>query len=363
MSGVYPTEPFQPSDGAPDDNLGAGQPYDPNVDRNPPREDFDALNASDADLATYNLPPRPDGATAPRALLSWKRAMSPPLYFVQGDRSDVMGPAPFGQHGDNTGSDVRVQESSRNWSGAYIRSNGGGKFVLVEALWIVPKPSPPSPQRGKAQAGAAAFGSSVWVGLDGHDAVSMSLPQIGTAQFVTSDDKSGSQTPSRTFAWWQWWVRQANNNAPMLIDRFPVTSGDLICCRVTVRTPDRINFFIKNQSTGAAVSFDGSAPQSKNPAQVSQKVLTEGRTAEWILERPTLIGSRELFPLPDYGVTLFYRCNAAVEADPGWEELQLEQARLIAMKDWDGPNPGAVVSTPVRQNGSSLLLCYGGNLP
>jgi hypothetical protein len=103
VSGVYPTEPFQPSDGAPDDNLGAGQPYDPNVDRNPPREDFDALNASDADLATYNLPPRPDGATAPRALLSWKRAMSPPLYFVQGDRSNVLGPAPFGQHADNTG--------------------------------------------------------------------------------------------------------------------------------------------------------------------------------------------------------------------------------------------------------------------
>jgi hypothetical protein len=363
VSGVYKA-PFQPSDGAPDDtNPGADQPYDPYVDRNPPSEDFDALNASDADLARYNLPPRPDGANAPRALLNWKRAMSGPLSFVQGDRSDVTGPAPFGQHADNTGSDARVQESSRNWSGAYIRSNGGGKFALVEALWSVPKPYPPSPRHGKTQAATAEFGSSVWVGFDGHDAVSMSLPQIGTAQFVTVDDKSGSEGPCRTFAWWQWWVRQANNNAPMLIDRFPVSSGDLIYCRLTVRTLDCVNFFIKNQSSGAAVSFDANAPQPKNPTQGSHKILTEGRTAEWILERPTLLGSKELLPLPDYGITLFYRCNAAVETETGWEELQLEQARLIAIKDWDGPNPGAVVSTPVRQNASSLLLCYDGNLP
>jgi len=333
------------------------------VDRDPPGEDFDALNASDADLARYNLPPRPDGATAPRALLSWKRAMSRPLYFVQGDRSDVTGPAPFGQHADNTGSDARVQESSRNWSGAYIRSHGGGKFALVEALWVVPKPFPPSPRRAKARTATAAFGSSVWVGFDGHDAVSLSLPQIGTAQFVTVDDKSESKAPCTTFAWWQWWVRQANNNAPMLIHRFPVASGDLIYCRVTVRTPDRINFFIKNQSSGAAVSFDANAPRPKNPAQRSQEILAECRTVEWILERPTQLGSKELFALPDYGVTLFYGCNAALEAESGWEELQLEQARLIAIKDWDGPNPGAVVSTPVRQNASSLLLCYDGNLP
>src|SRR5438445_11169990 len=148
----------------------------------------------------------------------------------------------------------------------------------------------------------------------------------------------------------------------MLIDRFPIATGDLIYCRVTVRAPERINFFIKNQSSGAAVSFDVNAPQPKIPAKVSQKIVTEGRTAEWVLERPTRLGSKELFPLPDYGATLFYRCNAALDAEGGWEELQLDHARLIAIKDWAGPNPGAVVSTPVRQNESSLLLCYDGNL-
>ena len=42
--------------------------YPPSVYRNPPRGDFDPLQASDADLETYCLPARPDGAAAPVAL-------------------------------------------------------------------------------------------------------------------------------------------------------------------------------------------------------------------------------------------------------------------------------------------------------
>jgi hypothetical protein len=150
----------------------------------------------------------------------------------------------------------------------------------------------------------------------------------------------------------------------MLIDDFPVASGDLIYCRLTVRTADRrrINFLVKNQSSGRVIAFDVDAPKPRNPGR-SDNIAAEGRTAEWILERPTKLGSKEMFPLPDYGATLFYACNAAIKTDTGWEELQLEQARLMSIKDWDGPNPGATVSTSVRQNESSILLCYEGNVP
>jgi hypothetical protein len=363
MSGVYKGA-FQPSDGALPDDHDPKEPYSPVVHRTPPPEGFDALNASDVDLEKYNLPPRPDGTAAPRALFSWKRAMSLPFCFVPVKSSDVSGPADSGQQAGNAGAEARVQESSRNWSGAYIRSNDAGQFVLVEAMWLVPKPYPPAPRRAEATKPMTEFRSSVWIGLDGHDATSMSLPQIGTSQIVTVDDKDPAKAPvCRTFAWWQWWVRRGSNNMPRLIGGFPVSSGSLMYCRLTVRTPERVNLFIKNQSSGAVIAFDVEAPKPDNPAQIRQTIVTEGRTAEWVLERPTKIGKNELYTLPDYGAALFYACNAAVMTENGWEERQLQEARLIAMKDWDGEHPGAVTSTPMRQNENSVLLCYEGNLP
>jgi hypothetical protein len=334
--------------------------YPPSVYRNPPRGDFDPLQASDADLETYCLPARPDGAAAPVALSNWKRAMSRPFFFTPGGIAELTMPAQAGDQAGRASGGGPAQEASRNWSGAYIRPRDGRQLVLVEAMWIVPKPYPPVSWRQGNGSTRATFGSSTWVGLDGHDPRSMSLPQIGTAQFVTAD--ASGQTPS-VFAWWQWWVRGEPNNAPMMIGEFPVASGDLVHCRVTARSSERVNLFIKNQSSGAVVSFDVEAPKPKQGKPTDRDIIVEGRTAEWVLERPTKPGSKELLTLPDYGATIFYACNAAARTGDIWEEQQLERARLIKLKDWDRPNNGATVSTPVRLSESSLLLCYQGNVP
>jgi len=333
----------------------------PRVHRNAPPVDYDPLRASAEELDRYHLPRPPDGAVAPHALANWKRAMSPPLFFLQGDESNVTKLRAWGQQAAVKNASPPAQESSQNWSGAYVRSRDAGRFVLVEGTWIVPKPSPPLAGGPGAGLPPGIFGSSAWIGLDGHDPTSLSLPQIGTAQFVWVD--IGGPVVS-TYAWWQWWVRHRDDDAPLQIDPFPVTPGDLVYCRLEVLGLQQVNLFIKNQSSGAAVSFVADAPAPQNPPANTRDVVVEARTAEWILERPTVPASTQYFTLPNYGATVFYACNTVLATGAAAEERQLQQARFIRMTDWDDPNHrGQTVSTAVRQTDTSMLLYYRGNLP
>lgn len=177
---------------------------EPSVDWNPPPADFDPLRASPDDLIGYFLPQRPDGASTPRALANWTRAMSPPLSFVQRTASGLSTLRPWGERAVAAGTLPATQEASHNWSGAYIRTHDTSSFALVEAMWLVPRPYPPPGGQPGAAAAPGIYGSSVWIGLDGHDPGSFSLPQIGTAQFVN--------IPNPVYAWYQWWVRETKTS-------------------------------------------------------------------------------------------------------------------------------------------------------
>jgi len=335
--------------------------YDkPNVRWNPPPDGFDPLHASPEELARYYFPPRPDGAAAPRALANWARAMSPPLSFVRGPISSVTKVEPWGVAGGHD-ADPPDQEWSKNWSGAYIRPGGPDRFHLIEGMWIVPRPYPPPGYVFTTTSPPIEFGSSAWVGLDGHDPTSMSLPQIGTAHFFKVENGVGQ---SKIYAWWQWWVRNQQDEQVVPLGLFPVEAGDLIYCRVEVTAPAQVNLFIKNQSAGAVIALLVDAPVLQNPPSNPPILEVQGRTADWILERPTIQGSTTLFTLPNYGSVLFYACNAAVAAGGSCKELQLERARYVRMVDWDDPtHRGQTVSTAVPQTDSSILVCYRGNLP
>lgn len=150
----------------------------------------------------------------------------------------------------------------------------------------------------------------------------------------------------------------------MQINAFPVAPGDLIYCRLEVLNSKRVNLFIKNQSSGAAVAFAMDAPVVRNPPPNFPDIVVEGRAADWILERPTIPHSAQLFTLPDYGATVFYACNTALATGGTRQERQLQWARFIRMTDWDDPIlRGKTVSTALRQTDTSMLMCYRGNLP
>jgi hypothetical protein len=334
---------------------------EPSVDWNPPPADFDPLRASPEDRARYFLPQPPDAAAAPTALAHWKRAMSPPLAFVQQTEKGLSTLRPWGEEAGAAGPALVTQEASDNWSGAYIRTHDANRFVLIEAMWLVPNPYPPPGDRPGTPPAPGNYGSSIWIGLDGHDASSMSLPQIGTAQFVSV---GVAGTVPQTYAWYQWWVRGQADDAPQQLNALPVAAGDLIYCRLEAVAPQRVNFMIKNQASGAALSFEMDAPVVQNPPPNSHDIIVEGRTAEWIVERPTQPHTMQLFTLPDYGATLFYACNTVSGTGAARREQQLQRARLVRMTDWDDPvRRGRTVSLPVRQTDSSTLVCYQGNQP
>jgi hypothetical protein len=289
-------------------------------------ENFDPRTADAARLAELGLPPKPDRATQPELYALWWKMFSPPLRFVDAEFSfpvdlqhDAFGPLltglgrgfPHDSFGSTQplGTPGTRYESSLNWSGGYITPKNGRMVTELYGMWQVPTPSPPAGAPANAD-----YHSSTWIGLDGQRRyLNSSLPQIGTAQFVTLVNGQATQTIN---AWWQWWAR--GRRLPPVGLSLAVKPGDLIICSLIVINRTTVRFYIKNQTTGNFVRpFDRPAPSvGRAAARVQLKV--SGATAEWIMERPRdLRPPYPLYELPDYGTVLFSNCLAVAAHDPG----------------------------------------------
>jgi hypothetical protein len=353
-----------------------------------PPPGFDPLAATQGELELFKLPPRPDRTTNPRAYANWRRAMSPPLRFVlpevlPGLVADLTKLFTISrtrrQHQFLSGL-APTQEVSGNWSGACVRNNPDEGYVLLQATWIVPRPYPPPPS---ASGGAWLVGdyfSSAWIGLDGHDPGSLSLPQIGTAHCVSvpKDTSNPGDLSVTVGAWWQWWLKDDPFNHPIDIPQslFPVQPGDLIYAQLNVLNDSTVRFFLKNQSLGQVFPpFDLTPPTPSWP-NPNHAVTVEGKTAEWIVERPTQPTTPDLLPFCDSGSVVFYDCNAqvAVSSPAGitLEDRQLQLARLIRLADWTPKKPGAtyqpgmdqpgiIVSSAALEGDDAALVSYTGN--
>jgi hypothetical protein len=324
---------------------------EPRLKINLPPAGFDPLTASARQCAKHFLPPRPDAAQAPLAHRLWMQAMSPPLTFPAAPKSlaaflgsiqSAAGPARMNGSGS-------LKESSQNWSGGFVRPRDFNPMVLVQGEWTVPEVSAP------AGLGDGVTASSIWVGLDGHDPASRSLPQIGTGQYVSV---TGGVARPLLFAWWEWWDRDDPLAQGQIVLRsFPVRAGDRIYAQVQALTPTLVSLFIRNMTTGLALPLCYAAP----PGRRGVKLRVEGRTAEWIVERPSMPGAQppRHFPLADYGSAVFRACNAASGTAAALREGQLQRARLLEMNVWDAGEPaGALVSAPERVGRDSLRVRY-----
>jgi Peptidase A4 family len=350
-----------------------------------PKPDFNPLAASDDELESFKLPPRPDARSSPYAFANWRRAMSPPLRFIPNDvfRGLVLDLKNLftidvsRRQRPQLASDSA--ELSNNWSGATIRDDLGETYDLVQGTWMVPRPYPPPPRIPGGLWSHGDFSVSVWIGLDGHDPGSLSLPQIGTTQVVsaaTDTDNPSGLTVSVT-AWWEWWFKDDPTSHQIDIPAalFPVQIGDVICAQLNVLNPTTVRAFIKNLSSGLVYpGFDLTPPTVtvQNPAG---PVKVEGQTAEWIVERQTKPMSTAMLPFCNFGAVVFTGCNAQVVTAGGTSgDRQLQRARTIRMSDWTLPsnvdpyqpgmqNPGIIVSTPMLEGVDSVLLTYTGGSP
>jgi hypothetical protein len=322
----------------------------------PPKE-FDPLSATDAQLERYGLPSRPNPDTESDFHRFWSRLLGRPFRPIAIDFSKLARnfPKAISRVGRGGRRGLHLLESSRNWSGAYITPELSDKFVYVSGRWKVPAPSLP-PVLPEGAAASDDYQSSTWIGIDGHRRYPMSsMPQIGTSQ---SFQLVGASQDIRTYAWWQWWSMDTSypphnrQVPPVPIVEIPVSVNDEIIAGLKVRSADEVQFFIKNQTTGLLTTFLVIAPGP---------ILPLGSTAEWIVERPTIIGSDRLYPLPNYADVVFHDCFAQSAPSVGAPATirRLDRPRLIRMFEvFPTPHRTSFVSFPRKLSKSSLKIFY-----
>ena len=333
----------------------------------PPPAGFDPLTANPTQLATYGLPPRPNATAEPELFAFWSRLLSPPFRFTIPEFPKRPLPEailydiffrfdPGGRSRNPDFATFRHRETSLNWSGAYITPLRPNRFLFVTGGWTVPTAAVPSvPPEGVGADGG--YRSSTWIGFDGHRSryPGASLPQIGTSQHVKI---SGGASTTEYGAWWQWWKKNPDpaddpEYAPVPIKNFPVSPGDEILACLLVLSNDEVRFHIKNQTTGIFCTFIVIAPGAIDPL---------GTTAEWIMERPAVLITRNLYPMPLCTDVNFQYCLAqsapSLMAPPVTQRLS-GNARLINMYErFAKPHRIAFVSKVKKTGPTTARVIY-----
>jgi hypothetical protein len=228
-------------------------------------------------------------------------------------------------------------ETSRNWSGSYVQPRDGNMLLDVAGVWRIPKIGTHG-----GLSGVSPPTCSIWVGLDGQRLyINSSLPQIGTWQQI---DAGGTLT---YFAWYQWWVRGVPS--PKSLPKVPIsiTEGDVVLCRVQATGPSAA--LVSMTKFGMSPQF-WSWPIAPHPSPYTKKKpVISGATAEWVVERPTVLGSDELYRLPRFDPVIFTACAAeeALALNPPTRLQTLRGARFIQMYERLGdPQRISMLSKP-----------------
>ena len=181
---------------------------------------------------------------------------------------------------------------------------------------------------------------------------------------------ANGSTEIETYAWVQWWAKDApdglQSNAPARIKGVPVRPGDRVVCMVRVWEPSAAVVYVKNLRTNLLAHFRIDAPIVALPGGTPHRYTISGATAEWIMERPTRLGTDTPFDLADYGSTELLHCHAVAANPmlPNWpwvvgESQILRGARFIRMYDTPG-NRTEFISMAQRTSDTSVLVTYGG---
>jgi hypothetical protein len=261
-----------------------------------PPESFNPLVASPEELSRFGFSTRPDARLQPVQFSFWERRYAGRKTITYKPFEFSLSPGSFpilfpAVNKRQTGLGARSRhQTSKNWSGAYIKPRDGGMFTFVQAAWQIPALS----------ATTAPELCSTWIGLDGQRRYyHSSLPQIGTAQY------SGTSGPV-CFAWFQWWASaQGLGSAPVKLPTLPVAAGDSISATLEVVDPQTVKFTIMNESQNIHLT-----PFNYHPPIGPAPYLVSGATAEWVVERPSLWPTNYLFELPAFGTVVFRDCMA-----------------------------------------------------
>lgn len=310
--------------------------------------ELDPRELADDELTLFNLPPRPDRKAAPHAYRNWQRAMTPPLNLPREPEriADLFAILPKQTRLARFGNARSLGESSRNWSGAYVRANPTQHICLAQGTWTVTETRAPK--------GVNEYAVSTWVGLDGHHPASRSMPQLGIQRASLSNPAD-----EWLLAWWQWWVKPDPEGLQVVIRCMPVAAQDEIYAQVQEIGPAKVSFFMRNMTQNKSFAFAYELPNPWGPLPSPVHLAVEGRTAEWIVERPLV--PRHAPRLGDFGQTLFTDCCAATGSGLGGPltDIALDGSRLIKLNEWDNHAcPGRLASSALQEGPDSFAMTF-----
>jgi hypothetical protein len=269
---------------------------------------FNPLTATSEELLRYGLPRRPAEGTEKSKFDVWEKIVTGKPWALVGsglqlaDYRLVFAPQNF----------PGTQETSQNWSGVVTRTKHERAFNAAYATFQVPWVD------ALVDVKRREYRCSVWVGLDGHDPTSQSMPQLGITMKASYDPQAPNSSAYEV--WFQWWSRK-DAIPPIVIDGFPVNLGDNIACWLDVIDPTEVLFVIQNQTLRDRPTFTQKILNVWDFGSGGKKIIPEvrGITAEWIAERPMMIGRDQRYHLPIFDRVTFSKMavqDAALH-DPG----------------------------------------------
>ena len=311
----------------------------------PPR-DFDPLSASDARLAQFGYPPRPDAQTAPDRYAVWKKVVTAPQQrlapalghtTIHNGRARMVsqgGGAPGLARNARSGiANDAASVTTMNWSGYAVvdPQNPFQSGTTVYGEWVVPV----AQQAAGTCSGTWDY-SSEWVGIDGFTSSDVLQSGIEVDAFCAN-----GSTMAFYSAWYEWYP-----DVETRITNLPIAPGNIIGVEVWNTGPTQGNAYIVNYTTQQSVSLAFNAPAGTSLV---------GDSVEWIVERPQVNGS--FAALTHYVAEPFNFCHAAAGAGtytPGASPTGT--AYSIDMIDDNGVGP-IVLSSP-NLYGTAALWFY-----
>jgi len=286
-----------------------------------PPEAFDPRTATDADLAYYGFPPRPNDSADYEG---WATAMA-----ASGERIVPILEQTNIYHGPlqkAPSEDANISKSS-NWSG-YVHLGSAKSYGKFSYSSISSKITVPTAQVAEGTCTGVPDFASGWVGIDGDN--SNDVLQDGI-EFDAICDKGEKATLYA--AWIEWFPLDEDR-----ISNFPIKPGQLFFVETWSTSATSGHFFIENVTEKKHTTLSLSAPKGT-------KLI--GNSAEFITERPGVNGG--LATLTNYGSQTYTDAVAEtfnnVKIDPGDSEA-------IEMLD----NNGKVISYPTLKSATSFEM-------
>ncbi len=314
---------------------------------------------------SVNIPPEPDPDLYPDLHAAWSRMFKTEFVWV----APVFAPIVerllrVPQVASLTLSNTRIEPSS-NWCGPEIAAHGGEQFVQIYGEWTIPTLAlPPPPDRGSG-AGPHRYKSTAWVALDGDRRyLNSSLPQVGTGHDLI-DGAMGQTTDY--YAWVQWWARDQVSLHYRRITSITIQPGLRVMGLVWAFNATEVFVYFRNFAPlNQMVGFTEAAPQVQRTPTLTLTPTISGATAEWIVERPTVLqlDATQLELFPSYSPIEFCQCVAGTAPASGLPTGQ----QTIATPRWkrmyqvpaDGPPRTQIISMARRVSDTAFCAHYGG---